>query len=399
MVSIIERVARMRQLPARGPVKGRILKRPEMMRLVTAQLRSELPRDVLVASERFLILLDAAPPDFNYERSLLTLMTAQLAGFYEPKDKTLYLAADLERAESDATMWHELVHALQDQHYDLRPRIQYRPDASDEQSAIHALAEGDATSLMLDLQLAPEGSRATDLDDETIAGQSQALLETTDATARVPMVLRRSVVAPYMDGLRFVNWARRRGGWAYVNDVWRAPPTTTEQLLHPEKYLSREQPEPVAIPAAPANGPNEVVYHDILGEQSLRLVFEEWLDTSAAASSASNWAGDRVAVFGRGERMAAAWHIRFDDVASARRAGVAFLNGLVRTKVVPEAPFVRCQDRPRSGPVALGQRERDLIVVLGPAIQRDRELITDGSCGEATVWAQSVLAAAGSTHP
>src|SRR6185436_3813647 len=92
-----------------------------------------------------------------------------------------------------------------------------------------------------------------------------------------PPIIVRSVMAPYSDGIELVHWARRRGGWAAVDELWRNPPTTSEQMLHPEKLLAREPAEPIGVPVAPPAGPSAVLYHDVMGEQSVRLMFEEWL--------------------------------------------------------------------------------------------------------------------------
>ena len=73
---------------------------------------------------------------------LVKLLGAQLAGFYDPDEDRMYLAADLGEAERLATLAHELVHALQDQHYQLGRRLKYREGASDQQAALHALAAG-----------------------------------------------------------------------------------------------------------------------------------------------------------------------------------------------------------------------------------------------------------------
>lgn len=104
-----------------------------------------------------LFALGVVPASFDYEE--LARVDGLAAGwFYDPKQKAMFLARDLPPAERSATLAHELVHALQDQHYDLEKRLKFREDSGDEQSAIHALAEGDATSAMLDHVLATRGS-------------------------------------------------------------------------------------------------------------------------------------------------------------------------------------------------------------------------------------------------
>ena len=91
---------------------------------------------------------------------MMKLLEAQLEGFYEPKNGTMYLASDLKGPQAQATLAHELVHALQDQKWDLRKRSDYKPGRGDESMALACLAEGDATSLMLDFLMKPEQDRA-----------------------------------------------------------------------------------------------------------------------------------------------------------------------------------------------------------------------------------------------
>src|SRR5690606_24847389 len=117
------------------------------------------------------------------------------------------------------TLNHELVHALQDQHFGLGDRLRYRADAGDEQAALHALAEGDATSLMLDLMVRPSGKTALDIQGDIMQGAESLPPE----AGEVPGVIVRSIVAPYRDGLEFVHWLRRRSGWAGVTAAWKRP--------------------------------------------------------------------------------------------------------------------------------------------------------------------------------
>ena len=88
----------------------------------------------------------------------LALRDAQLLGFYDPKRKTFFVEGKLSGEEADVTLFHEFVHALQDQHYDLSHLGDFEEDGGDRQSAVHGLAEGDATSAMIDAMLKPSGS-------------------------------------------------------------------------------------------------------------------------------------------------------------------------------------------------------------------------------------------------
>src|SRR5690606_17603923 len=72
----------------------------------------------------------------------------------------------------------------------------------------------------------------------------------------------------------------------------------------------------------------QALFHDVWGEQSLRLVFEEWMPARSAAQNAMGWGGDRIALFGAGDQRAVLWHIVADDAAAAARMHIGFLRGV-----------------------------------------------------------------------
>jgi hypothetical protein len=411
---VLDVIAQLRELPPKGPVRGQVIDRPRMLEHVRQQLHSEIPAPVVRATNEMLFLLNVVPSDFDYEKSLLVLLEAQLAGFYEPSDKTMYLLADLPAAEKEATLAHELVHALQDQHYDLGRLIKFREDATDLLSAVHALAEGDATSAMLDHMLLPQGKRATDLPDAMIGMQTRGIVELSPSMASVPTIVKRSVISPYVDGVDLVHWARRNGGWAAVDAIWAKPPESTEQLLHPQKLAAREPPLKVGIPAAAPGSALSVVYHDVLGEQSLRLLFEEWTPRRTAVEAASDWGGDRLAMFEAGERRALAWHVRFDHEPAATRAFAALLRGVLRDELgaagASDAPVTvpdvdrasaeaaartgkACRERPSRGPIAAVRSGRDVALVAGPVRRTSTGARSDADCVAAKAWATAIAAA------
>jgi len=406
----LERVAKLRELAAVGPVRGKYVSRAEMVEYVRRQLRTEIPPEVVTASGELLFALDTVGERFDYEQSLLALMGSQLAGYYDPEDETMYLAEDLGGAERRATLAHELVHALQDQHYDLGALVKWHDDASDSQGAVHCLAEGDATSAMMDELLADRGMKAIDLSSSAFGLEARAMTELMPDIAEVPSILKRSIVAPYIDGIELVHFLRRRAGWAAVDAVWKNPPATTEQVLHPEKLLKREAAENVPIPPPPPGGPSKLTYHDVLGEQSIELLFEEWMPRAKAVAAATGWAGDRLGAYVEGRRWAALWRIRYDDEAAAVRGLEAFARGLLRPELdtvasasaardfVPAAtaeaearPGRLCRERTQRGPFAVQRRGRDIAVVVGPYRRAESHAVSDGRCAQALAWAAAGL--------
>jgi hypothetical protein len=403
----LEQVADARSLEPKERVKGAIIGREELLERMKGEIFSHLEPALLEGSTELLFALNTTRADFDYVKSLLALLGSQLAGFYDPREKKMYLLNDLGTAGEAATLFHELVHALQDQHYVLEPRMKWRPGRGDEVTALQALAEGDATSAMLDNMLAPQGQSALDL-SESLLMAGFSMMEASPALADVPPILTRSIAAPYTDGIRFVHHLRRKGGWQAVDAAWIKPPTSTEQILHPEKYLAGENGTVLPLPPAPSAGPSQLRYEDVLGEQALRLLFEEWLPLPTAAEAASGWAGDRVAVFTAGEQRAVAIHLRYDDERMASRALAAIARGAatpeiestpdrgVATRVPPEvgeraAKAGRvCQERTLRGPVATVRKGVDLGVVLGPYRRSAGSARSDSGCDQALRWATTV---------
>lgn len=400
-------VSALRELSALSPVQGRVISRDEMVGYVERDLDAEIPPTVVSASGEILFALGTVPVSFDYRRGLLEVMRAELLGFYEPHEKTMFLGADLRGQELDATLWHELVHALQDQHYGLEKLLSFANDAGDWQSAVHALAEGDATSAMIDAMFAGKGGHAPDLPDSVMDLQGAL---SAGSVQQVPAIIKRSVVAPYVDGLSFVNSLRRRGGWAAVDAAWRRLPTSTEQVLHLDKYDSNEAPLIVPALAPPSTASWHLTYSDIYGEETLRVLFEEWMPARAARSAAAGWGGDRVAAFSDGGLSAVAWAIRYDTDAAA----VAGLHAFARGALMPEdhsvdadghlVEFVSaaeaeratrsgqvCRERHTRGPFAVLRHSRDLVVTLGPFRRNSGSAASEGDCVGALHWASELM--------
>ncbi|HXK19392.1 MAG TPA: hypothetical protein VNG33_16390 [Polyangiaceae bacterium] len=400
LTSALAYISEIRHLPALSAVRGRSISRPEIEAYLTAQLDAETPTDVIQATEALLYGFGTVDADFDFRASVIKLMTSQLLGFYDPKQKTFFVGGDLAGDEADVTLWHELVHALQDQHYDLTRLSDWQPDMGDSQAAVHALAEGDATSAMIDGMLKPRGATALEVPEGLMRAQSVL----GSAALSAPPVLVRSLLAPYVDGLLFTNYLRSRGGFAAVDEAWRSPPTSTEQLLHPEKFLAHEPPLVVPLPPPPASAPElSERFHDVMGEQTLRLLFEEWLPARTAAAAAADWGGDRLSVFADDarKRWAVGWHLRFDSPAAAERALIALVRAAPLTERgagrqlddEPRAPRPSvkvCRERHSQGPIALVRHGTDLGVAIGPFQRSPTPVATDPACAAAVAWATKI---------
>jgi hypothetical protein len=244
------------------------------------------------------------------------------AGFYDSFDKKLYIRTglDLPVANQKLIVAHEMAHALQDHEYGLE-EVSWDTQFSfnDGALAAGALLEGDAmrTELMWAKAYQPELADKVAWDVKHHAyGTSRHEL------------LREFLAFPYSHGYDFVETLAERGGQAAVDRAFASPPWTTEQILHPEKYLEQDNPTLV-----------EKFYPDSrwieqastpLGELELRFLLGP-IGNQAAADAAAGWEGGRTTVYRDGEAVAIATHATFETDNDAREACGALQDWYVET--------------------------------------------------------------------
>jgi hypothetical protein len=224
----------------------------------------------------------------------------------------------------------DIAQALLDRRFQLSrwlaPAVR-RPGEADSDSflARQAVVEGDATTLALEL-LDPQGSLLAPraLAEITDSARDALLTEKVGAS---PLDLGRRLFAA-LDGLAFIAEIRARAPWSTVDQVWRRPPQSTEQILHPEKYRRHESPDDVGarLPGQ-LRGGWRVSYRDTLGELGTRLFLARAVLDYRAQRAASGWGGDRALLLRRGEPPSegsddsanafAAWITTWDDVTDA----------------------------------------------------------------------------------
>jgi hypothetical protein len=276
-----------------------------------------------------LISLGLLPKGSSLKDLTLDLQAGQVAGYYSPDKKQLFVVSrsgGLGGAEL-VTYAHEFTHQLQDQRLELQRLASTAHDQSDEALARLSLIEGDAISVqstwMTD-NLSPQ-----QLGQVMSAAMDPAALKAlTDA----PRYLRETALFPYNDGFAFVSGLLVQGGYAAVDAAFKDPPESTEQILHPNKYLHREAPITVKLPSKLAStlGPGwSIAAEDTLGEEVLKVWLEQVLSTPDAAAGAAGWGGDRLALL-RGPNGAVAIALRtaWDTPADAAE----FLAAAVKTE-------------------------------------------------------------------
>ncbi len=240
------------------------------------------------------------------------------------------------------------------------------------------------------------GKSAIDLPDDVFAQQIREGMNQGPG-AGAPRVMRSSLAAPYIYGTLFVHALRRHGGWPAVDHAWDDAPTTSEQVMHPEKWLVHEPAMAVAAPTFATLGDGwKVADEDSEGELGARIAFEEWMDANAAADVSAGWGGDRGVLIQNGDRAAFAWRLRYDPgKAKDERTRKAYasltraLDASLGPAQVRDDSFV-CRERADRGPIALARAGSDLVFVMGPARTTPGSWTSSGDCALARKWIREI---------
>ncbi|HEY0005924.1 MAG TPA: hypothetical protein VGB17_14175 [Pyrinomonadaceae bacterium] len=292
--SVLKETSEIRQLAILRPVKSGAQSRAEIERMIMKNMDEDETPEEMRASELALKKLGLVPKDFQFRPFIINLLTEQVAGYYDPKTQEFYLADWIDLDGQKPVMAHELTHALQDQHFNLRRFEKWPKGDSDAELAAHALIEGDATLVMKDyVEKNPLRALAFARAMRLSGGSTQQF-------DQAPRALRESLMFPYEQGTLWSMHVFQRGGYAALSRAYTELPQSTEQILHPEKYFSREAPVKVNLTnLAPMLGAGwKRIDYDVNGEWSYYLILEEFLRSDAESSrAAAGWAGDRYAVY------------------------------------------------------------------------------------------------------
>lgn len=331
---LLEAAERIRGLRFLRPVPTRVQSQSD----IVAFVRARIEREDLERARIFYVALGLLPPDLDVERMILALMGEQVVGYYDADEGRMVVRDDVVRAivergdpasSPDAlVLVHEYVHALQDQHLGLRS-LQNEHRSIDAENALASLVEGDATLAMLGWVFALRGQPLSRLtrNPALVASllASQPRLAGGAELDAAPAIVRAPLLSRYLDGLLFCSHLHGQGGFSAVNEGFRRLPESTEQILHPERYLRRERPEPVFMPALPELDAAGYVVHDedTLGELEASVYFALGTGEDRDAAAAAGWAGDRIRVYVRQGTTAAVWFSTWDDEREAIEAEAA----------------------------------------------------------------------------
>jgi hypothetical protein len=292
----------------------------------------------LALTGRLLQALGLVPPGTDLVAVVDQLLGAGVLGFYDPETKELVVRGGELTPYTRQTVAHELTHALDDQHFGLhRPELD---DAGDESSfGFTALVEGSASQVedAYEATLGP-ADRARLLEEELAFGAAIDL-------DGIPFVLLVQLQAPYEYGPLLVDEILDRRGPGGLDEAFARPPLTSEQVLHPDRYLDGEGAVP--IPPPPAEG--EIIDQGTFGELMFGILVTNGTGLGDP-SAVDGWGGDQYVAWSRPDGSAC---VRVDALADtggdlvelegALRDAARFLPSMTVERPTPElVRFTSC---------------------------------------------------------
>ena len=310
---VVPRVEEAVGLAFKTPPKVEARSREQVREFLEKEFSEQQPAEQVKGEEAAAKVLGLIPQSMNLQAFLLELLTEQIAGYYDPSTKVLYVVKGQDRAITDVTVQHELVHALQDQYVSL-DSIQHLRGNSDRALAAGAVIEGQATfeqlKIMTGGRFNPGALGGWEGMRDLIRQQSAQM----PVFSRAPTYIQETILFPYLSGAEF---ARRFEESGRQGVVLEAMPQSTEQVMHREAYEGNPPDAPTEV-ALPAPNGGRRVHDDVMGEFGARLfLYEHLRDQAAAIRGAAGWDGDRYVVVETPRGNGIAWLTVWDTALDA----------------------------------------------------------------------------------
>ena len=395
----------MRKIPFKTEVKRDVTAREDLKDVLLKELEEDKSSAEYEGDEVGMKAIGFIPKTMNFKDVMVRVYSEEIAAFYDPKTKTMHLIREPEKKaarprgflesllkgndegfnkdENKTVIAHELTHALADQNFDLKAMQDAIKHDDDRSLALSSLIEGEATLTMMAAQMNDwDGSkilaiRAADLDRTFSIMMPLMTMSSGPALKEAPAILSESLLFPYLRGLVLCARLVNDGGWKAIDEAYKKPPLSTEQILHPEKYMAQPDP-PTAIDLGTLDagaGWREVT-RNVAGEMQIAVLLKKMGGKEAAAG----WDGDQFAAFrGPDERIGLVWHSTWDSDEDARQFAKSYVQfqttKLGKNAKAPDA-YPDATRRPDSGAIyAVERRGADVTVVEGFPAEISQRLI------------------------
>ena len=378
VAEIQESVSELRGLPSLRSVPVMVEDPATMRERMAEEMAEQVPPEDMHAITVTWQVFGFVGPDFDLQEVYVSVLEDAVGGYFDVEEQRLVLVRrDLgaqndvqKQMMQDMVIAHELVHGLQDQHFDLWGLSHRELGNSDVATAVQCLVEGDASYAML-YKVMPAGADPDKIRLDQLAGFMRAAGGVSSTPGGqlgdAPAILRESLIFPYIDGMVFAQAVKvKGGGWKAVDAAFASPPMSTEQILHPERYAP-DGDWPMHFDAEGEGWVrgSELLGADTMGEFGVRLFFQEHTPDLGPERLGDGWDGDRYWTYeddnGAGSLV---WRTTWDTEDDATEFATAAALALAR--LAPESAPQDTGKRAEasSGGVAQVVRQKGVDVVV-----------------------------------
>lgn len=282
-------------LEVRRRVPYAMIDRRELRRFLERRIAEEIKDEEIRIEETLLKKFGLVPADFDLKKTTIELYTEQAAAFYDFKRKKLFVLESADTALQEAALTHELAHALADQHFRLARFLDRAGKNDDGALARLAVMEGQASWLMAEMMARATGSSLRTSPE--LADFMSRMMGAGGADSPVydqaPLYIRESLIFPYTAGMKFQQAVLEKLGPRGFLEVFRRPPVSTQQVLHPEKYLNGTVALAVELPEWKSRKGYRTLAEGSVGEFDYAVLLRQYLDEAAARRIAPAWRAGR----------------------------------------------------------------------------------------------------------
>ncbi|OGF67031.1 MAG: hypothetical protein A2Y62_10765 [Candidatus Fischerbacteria bacterium RBG_13_37_8] len=369
--AIVKSVEQSRQLPFKTKVKYEVLSRDEMLQHIKEAIKKQYSGEQLLYEEAVLKLFKLVDKDFDYEKLLNDLYKEQAGGMYDDTRKSLYIADWIPAELQQPVLFHELIHALSDQYHPMQKYLAVGL-TSDKKLARAAVVEGEGTYFMLLNVLESFGMSLDSVKgmidlDKLAEFQDFGAIPGMDVAATAPKFIQGQVLFPYLKGLGFLNKFLKEKTVKDISELYENPPSSTEQILHIEKYR-KDEPVDVTLHFDEEKLQNwKQVHSDDIGEYNLLLILKERLNVENSKIASEGWAGDKYVLLKQLNNFAIVYKSVWDTKGDALEFYTNFITWFGGKKnIVHEGTWMEDGDLH----CLIARKDSSVIIVLG-AIEQD----------------------------
>jgi hypothetical protein len=318
VAEVASQVQSVRELRFKRPVVPEPLSQDQIQQQLRDSLMKQFSGDQVQREGQTDITIGALPQGTDLRQVLVDYGTSQIVGFYDTENQRLVFEGGAEPTPFERfTLAHELTHALQDQNFGLSLLDRLNDTCQDERAeAFLSLAEGDA------VQTQVQWARTNLSAEELVQLQDEA--NSFPPPPPTPPFVEKLFQFPYPNGQAFVEALQNRGGEQAVDDAFRDPPVSTEQILHPNKYPD-DVPQAVAVPdlSSKLGQGWSLLDQQEIGEGWLLTLLQLRLAAGRAKHAAAGWDGGLLRSWTDGSRTAVVIQTVWDSGRDAKAFAAA----------------------------------------------------------------------------